>query len=204
MSRIDAALGRVPAPVLADLRGRYAEPWRGYHDWSHVEEVLGHLAWADTASPFDDVDAVVWAALFHDAVMVPLAHDNEEASAVLVEGVLAAALPSLDRTKVTRLIRLTAAHGKLGPSDVDHDEARFLDADLAIVASSPERFAAYEAGVAKEYAALPSAVFAAGRRAFLTGLLQKPTLFLSAAFRDRFDAAARANLQRTVAADAPV
>lgn len=200
MSRVGAALARVPAALLVDLRARYAEPWRGYHDWRHIEEMLQQLAVADEEAPFADVDAAVLAALFHDAVLVPLAHDNEARSAELARRTLASAMPAVSGDRVTRLIGLTAAHGKLAPDEVDEDEARFLDADLAIVASDPVRFADYEAGVAKEYAGLLPEVFAAGRRAFLQGLLEKPSLFLSASFRGRLDAAARANLRRAVGA----
>jgi predicted metal-dependent HD superfamily phosphohydrolase len=31
----------VPDSVLAELRRRYAEPHRAYHDWRHVEALLG-------------------------------------------------------------------------------------------------------------------------------------------------------------------
>lgn len=198
MSRVAAVLAALPSALLADLRSRYAEPWRGYHDWRHIEEMLAQIGAADREAPFVDIEATVLAALFHDAVLVPLAHDNEEASAKLAGELLGPAVPHVDHARVARLIRLTAAHGKLGPGDVDADEARFLDADLAIVASEPERFAAYEAGVAKEYEALPAELFAAGRRTFLRGLLEKPALFLSPFFRLRLDAAARANLRRAV------
>lgn len=200
MSRIDAVLAQVPAGMLGDLQARYAEPWRGYHDWRHIEEMLAQLALADHEAPFADVDAVVLAALFHDAILVPLAHDNEARSAELARRSLASAMPAVSGERVARFISLTAAHGKLAPDEVDEDEARFLDADLGIVASEPGRFAEYEAGIAKEYAGLSPEVFAAGRRAFLRGLLEKPCLFLSASFRARLDAAARANLRRAVAA----
>lgn len=199
MTRIAAAVARIPAGVLSDLRLRYAEPWRGYHDWLHIEELLRQLEVADEETPFADIDATVAAALFHDAVLVPLAHDNEAASAELALRVLAAAMPTVDRERAARLIRLTADHGKLEPDHVDEDEARFLDADLAIVASAPERYAQYERGVAREYAALPPEVFAEGRRAFLRGLRDKPVLFLSASFHRRLDAAARVNLERALA-----
>jgi predicted metal-dependent HD superfamily phosphohydrolase len=182
----------VDASTLADLRVRYAEPHRGYHTWEHIEELWATLAGAHADRPFAAPRAVVLAALFHDAVLVPLAKDNEENSALLAERALSPDDP--DRPKVARLIRLTARHGEVGAAELTDDEARFLDADMAILAASPARFAAYEAGVAFEYRAIPEELFRAGRRGFLAGLLARETIFASAFFRERLERRARENI----------
>jgi predicted metal-dependent HD superfamily phosphohydrolase len=107
------------------------------------------------------------------------------------------ALEVVDRDRVGELIELTAKHGHI--ASADHDAALFLDCDMAIVGSSPETFAAYDQAIAVEYKHVPPDAYAAGRRAFLQGLLAKPRIFLTDYFHNRLDAQARANLQRALA-----
>ena len=173
--------------AIAALAEAYGQPHRAYHTATHIAEVLG---WYDRVA-----DDVGWAApvdvylaiVFHDAIYVAGAKDNEARSAAWarVEG-------CSDRT--AEMIELTARHGGLVPGDVDDETARFLDCDMAILGSDPPAFAAYDAAIAIEYRAVPVEAYRAGRRAFLAGVLAKPRIFLSDYFHTRLDAAARANL----------
>ena len=54
-----------------------------------------------------------------------------------------------------------------------------------------------------EYAHVPDAEFVAGRSAILPDLLAKPTLFHTAYARDRWEAAARANVGAELSAMRP-
>jgi predicted metal-dependent HD superfamily phosphohydrolase len=180
----------LPASVEADLVARYSEPHRAYHDTTHIAELLAWFDALDWARP-----AEVYAAmLYHDAVYDPTRSDNEARSAELAR---ASGLP-VDVDRVVELILLTARHG--GLDDVrDPDTAHFLDADMAILGADPERFDRYDAAIRREYAHVPDEAFRAGRRAFLAKVLAKPRIYFSADFHARLDAAARANLERTVA-----
>ena len=102
--------------------------------------------------------------------------------------------------RAQQLISLTARHGRLQPREVDPEAALFLDCDMAILAAPPERYAAYEQAIAREYAAIPADLYRKGRGAFLRGLLGKDRIYLSDLFHTRMDAAARINLARAVAA----
>jgi predicted metal-dependent HD superfamily phosphohydrolase len=177
----------LPDTLIAALAEAYAQPHRAYHTAAHIAEVL---AWYDRVA--DDVgwDApvdVYAAIVFHDAIYVSGAKDNEARSAAWarVEGCSA---------RTAELIELTARHGGLVPGDVDDEAARFLDCDMAILGSEPAAFAAYDAAIAIEYRAVPAEAYRTGRRAFLAGVLAKPRIFLSDYFHARLDAAARANL----------
>jgi len=177
----------------AVLRAAYAEPHRAYHDAAHIAELL---RWFDVVADevgWDDPVAVYLAILFHDAVYDPLAKDNEARAANLAQ-----LHGASERTAA--LIRLTARHGALAPGDVDRDAAHFLDADTAILGAAPAVFDAYDAAIAREYAAVPAAQFRTGRGRFLAGLRARPRIFLSELFHARLDAAARANLARAAAA----
>lgn len=173
-----------------DIVTRYSGPGRHYHTVQHLEEMLD--AWAEVR--WDDPAAAWVAVLLHDAVYVVGAQDNEARSAMLVDGwVERFVRGDVDRDRVRRLILETARHGQ--HHGLDHDTARFVDCDMAILASSPSRFDEYEEQVRKEWIPLVGrAAYEAGRRAFFEGL-QGGRIFQSEAFA-HLEAQAQANLAR--------
>ncbi len=70
---------------------------------------------------------------------------------------------------------------------------------MAILGAPAEAFDAYDAAIAVEYRAVRRELFRAGRRAFLARLLATPRIYLSELFHAELDAAARGNLERTLA-----
>jgi predicted metal-dependent HD superfamily phosphohydrolase len=99
--------------------------------------------------------------------------------------------------EVARLVRLTETHR---PADDDANGCALSDADLAILAAPPERYEEYAADVRREYAHVPDDEFRAGRAAILRDLLAKPNLFHTAYAREHWEAPARANVARELAA----
>jgi predicted metal-dependent HD superfamily phosphohydrolase len=139
--------------------------------------------------------------LYHDAIYVPGRRDNEAASAALAVEAIARWLPDhdLDARRVTALVEATARHGNLHADEVDREAALFLDCDMAILGAAPDRFDAYDRGIAREYRGrTPGWLFNFNRRRFLKSLLEAPRIFLSNFFHERLDAAARANLRRAL------
>ena len=184
-----------PAPMIEALKQAYRVPSRAYHSWSHVEEVA---RWIQQVPSWRQPREVMLAALFHDAVYVPSAKDNEERSAGLALELIPRFLPDADAARVAALVRLTARHGTLTPADVDTDAALFLDCDMAILGAAPDAFDRYDAGIREEYCAVPSVLYALGRKRFLKRLLDTPRIYLSDFFHARLDAAARANVRRAL------
>jgi predicted metal-dependent HD superfamily phosphohydrolase len=183
-------------PGAPGLRTRlvqaYSDGGRGYHDLRHLSEVLEHVE--DLMDADDPArETVLLAAWFHDAVYAGQA-DDEERSARLAE-------QELDGIPVTaevaRLVRLTRTH-RPGPDDLPGQV--LCDADLAILAAGPERYAQYVEGVRAEYAHVTDADFAAGRAAVLEDLLAKRSLFHTAAARERWEQRARENVERELTA----
>ena len=194
----------LPAAQVEVLRAAYDTPPREYHDWSHVGEVLRHRADV-TAGPGWSRPAEVWlAVLYHDAIYDAGRRDNEARSARLAVAEIGRWLPDagVDAARVAELIELTARHGQHAPEDFgsgpDADDTRhFLDCDMAILGAEPEAFDAYDRAIAAEYRGhVPGWLFRRNRRRFLKSLLDRPRIFLSDLFHERYDAAARANLHR--------
>ncbi|MEZ4360551.1 MAG: hypothetical protein R3B48_10235 [Kofleriaceae bacterium] len=184
------------AALVEELARAYGDPPRAYHHLGHVDEVVGWYDWVDARAPWARPREVFTAVLFHDAVYVPGAADNEARSAALAARSIAThdELAGVDAARVQELIGWTARHGQLAVADVDAEAARFLDCDLAILGAPQERYRSYREEIAREYAALPAQAYRAGRRRFVQALRARPRLFLSELFHAELDAAARANL----------
>lgn len=179
------------------LLAAYGEERRGYHDLTHLAEVLDHVETLAAAADGDiDVEAVVLAAWFHDAVYEGAGDDEERSAALATEELTAAGLDPQRVAEVARLVRLTATHR---PGPEDRNGQVLSDADLAVLAADPERYAGYVAGVRAEYAHVADGDFRRGRAAVLRELLAKPSLFHTAAARDRWEDRARANVSRELA-----
>ncbi|MGW7314354.1 HD domain-containing protein [Streptomyces sp. NPDC054865] len=190
------APGVDPEPYADRLLAAWAEPQRRYHTTDHLADVLSHLD-ALTAHAADPA-ATELAAWFHDAVYRPDRSENEERSAVLAERALAELGVDPDRTAETaRLVRLTVTHD---PAPGDTNGEALCDADLAVLAGSPAAYAGYAAAVRAEYGFVPDEAFRAGRAAVLRQLLDLPRLFRTPYGAAHWEAPARRNLARELAA----
>ena len=191
---------RWPLAGLADVRdallAAYADPSRGYHDSLHLAEVLERLDELTDAGIAFDPTVTALAAWFHDAVYDG-ERDAEERSAVRAEQALAGTAYAAE---VARLVRLTETHD---PDADDLAGQALCDADLAILASPRGRYDAYVTGVRREYAHLSDADFASGRAAVLHDLAARDRLFHTAHGRRAWEPAARANVERELAALVP-
>lgn len=180
--------------VRDELLAAWADPGRGYHDTRHLTEVLDRLdELAEAGTPFDRVE-VGLAAWFHDGVYDG-GPDAEERSAAWAETALADHDPDLV-AEVARLVRLTEAHR---PADDDRNGCALSDADLAILAANPTRYAEYLVDVRREYAHVSDDDFRAGRAAVLSDLLAKPRLFHTTHAHEKWEPAARANVEAELA-----
>ena len=188
-AELDAAAG--------DLLVRWSEPWRRYHDETHLTAVLDVVDWYASLAPHPDRVRV--AAWLHDAVYDPraAAGANERDSAVLASELLTAlGVPAAVATDVAMLVALTDGHAA---ADGDPDGALLCDADLAILAADPDRYAAYAAAVREEYAHVPDDAFRAGRARILRALLDLPSIYRLRPLRHAWEARARANLTSELA-----
>lgn len=190
--------GALPPDLIERIRQLYDDPRRGYHAWSHPQALLELLA--EVRERLDDPVAIECAILLHDAVYDPHRQDNERRSAALARALLADAVEPATLARTVRLIAATERHEVA--ADAAGGEAEdmrvFLDMDLSVLAAPADTFDAYEAGVRHEYAHVPEPAFRRGRAAILAGFLARDRLFLSDWGRDRFEARARLNLQRSL------
>lgn len=195
----------MPPDVLPEVFAHYNHPDRHYHDWTHA---LSVLAWVNhicnifteyDLTPFTHLDLKL-AALFHDVIYDTQGTPaNEERSAALLSK-----LVDLNYRKVgpaEALIMATAKHGKLETPDVDHPTALFLDCDIHSFGEPRwETVLWTEHNLVDEFLQrFTLEQVKVGRKAFLGGMLDKKSIFLSDYFKSRFELQARNNIQRILA-----
>jgi predicted metal-dependent HD superfamily phosphohydrolase len=193
---LDGAWPLTGATELRDeLLAAYGDPGRGYHDTRHLAEVLERLDELAAAGVAFEQRAVRLAAWFHDAVYDGRA-GAEERSAQWAEQALQGLLEDPEAAEVGRLVRLTEHHR---PEETDVNGCALSDADLAVLASEPERYRRYVDDVRHEYAALPDVEFRRGRAAVLRALVDQERLFRTDHAREQWEAAARRNVAAELA-----
>ena len=196
-SRLPAQLPwDVPAEAWSsagtDLLDRWSEPHRHYHTTAHLLDVL-HALELLAQEQHDGGPAAVMAAWFHDAVYAGRPGSDEADSADLAIGTLSALGARRPLTeRVGELVLGTAT-----PGDPDGADAAVLnDADLAVLAGTPQRYQRYAAAIRAEYAHVGDEDFRSGRLAVLERLLGLPALYHTTSARRRWEARARDNLER--------
>ena len=179
--------------IFAILESAYTEPGRAYHTAAHIRGCLDQFDLSRlTAARPDEVEAAIW---FHDAVYLPGAPDNEERSARLASTALAGGgVPAEAARRIADLV-LATRHLTI-PSQPD--AALLCDIDLSILGRNPEAYDEFEQRIRQEYAWVPESAYRSGRTRILRGFLERPSLFQTDFFRERYEASARANLARAV------
>ncbi len=214
-SRQDALLGRWEAlgrslsrqgPAWAAEGRRLLRHWsfwpRAYHDTHHLRACLDHweaarIAAAAGPQPMEDPEAIALALWFHDAVYWPWSGRNEERSArwacrfLQGQGFGTAVVETVERHI------LATRHGS-GPHPAAGDACWVVDIDLAILGQPPAVYAGFERNVRREYRFVRWPRYQAGRCAILRSFLERPALYATPWFRDRYEAQARENLRHAL------
>jgi predicted metal-dependent HD superfamily phosphohydrolase len=176
--------------VLKDLLARYNEPHRSYHNLAHIVIMLDEFELVD-----ENDSALVLAIWFHDAVYDPKAKDNEEQSAKLAkDSIKQIGLPDSLGGQVNNLVMAT----KHRAVPTDRAARILVDIDLMIFGKPDKEFEAYEAGIRKEYEWVPQPDFCAGRSKILQSFLNRPSIYSTQLFRDKYESTARKNLARSI------
>lgn len=203
--RLEELLRRLGAPderaaqARRVLEANHQHDWRVYHAPSHT---LSVLEWVDALSQEESCrprhpDALELAVWFHDAVYVPGAADNEQASVRLLREQLEDVLEPDVLDRAERLVLATAGHTVEPDSPDWPDVGVLLDADLAVLAASPADYRRYTDDVRREYSFLSDDDWRRGRAGVLRQLTARP-LYRTAPMRDR-EGRARANIARELA-----
>lgn len=185
-------------PAFDVLVAAYTAPERHYHNLEHLAEMFRVV---DRLSNLvEDPGALYLAVWFHDAVYDSRAKDNEKRSGELAVDLLGPiGVPASTIERIVQMIWATA-HTLDPLPPASRDTQVLLDADLAILGASPERYARYARDIRSEYAWVPEADYCAGRAAVLKLFLAKERIYLTDVMFEEGEERARANLEAELAA----
>lgn len=175
---------QAPEPLYHALLDCYREPHRRYHTLEHLHECLAIFdAVRALAERPEEVELALW---FHDAIYDVRRDDNEARSAAWAR----ASVGGEAGERIHALVMATAHDAALEGADAK----LIVDIDLSILGAEPARFAEYEAQIRQEYDFVPEALYRRRRAALLQRFLDRPTIFSTPYFIERYEARARANL----------
>jgi pantetheine-phosphate adenylyltransferase len=193
------ATGRADDLLYAEISERYSEPQRHYHTLAHVSACLSELQRLSLPPAYQQpIGLAIW---FHDVIYDPLAGDNESRSVAFFQSkAIAAEMPAGLIHEVSSMIEATKTH-EVSPEPHAHATRLMLDIDLAVLGASPACFRAYDEGIRQEYSRVPAAIYGRERKAILREFLERPNIFCTTEFRERYERQARKNLSGLLSRD---
>lgn len=184
------------AAAFDAIHAAWSADSRVYHGVEHLVDCLRELDSAPGGAAADLVELALW---YHDLIYDPRARDNEERSAqALRRSAVPLGLPPQVANTAADLVR-TTAHGEATLAPATPEAALIADIDLSIVGRDPLRFMDFEYGVEEEYRHVPQLWFHCRRGRLLASLLKRPHIFHTAAFRARYEQAARTQIAMLLA-----
>ncbi|MDB5967021.1 MAG: hypothetical protein JWQ72_3521 [Polaromonas sp.] len=162
---------------------------RRYHNTSHLFACLRHLD--SVRAALTDPEAAELALWFHDAVYWPWLARNEEKSADWAVSFMGRM--DLDRTRREQVWQhiLDTRH----QAEPQAGDARWIvDIDLAILGQPEAVYRQFERHVRSEYRWVRWPRYVEGRTAVLQSFLDRPRIYGTPYFFDRYESAARHNL----------
>lgn len=189
---------RAPEAFWREVEEAHNQDHRHYHTLRHIAEVVQLWAELVQAQRLREPWACFLALVCHDGVYRVGQKDNEARSAIWATQLIEGHLPDcgVDLAIVSRLIELTAEHGRVRADSLESDAQLVLDCDMAILGASPSRFAEYERDIEAEQRTRHSAwAYRIGRRRWIRSILECEAIYCSSHFRGRLEAPARRNLE---------
>ncbi|MFN3439228.1 MAG: hypothetical protein ACK41V_16130 [Acidovorax sp.] len=196
------ALGR-DTPAWRKEGRRLVLAWsrwpRAYHDTTHLWACLRRWQMVQDQKPgaLDNPHAVALALWYHDAIYWPWSKHNEARSADWASRFLLSQGLSATLAQTVHQHILDTRHM---PGPLAGDAQWVVDIDLAILSQSDAVYRQFERNVRREYFFVRWPRYVAGRSAVLQGFLDRPRIYGTDLFYQRYEAQARANLRRALGA----
>ncbi len=176
-----------------EIETNYTSKKRHYHNLSHLKNMLLQLE--HTKDEIKDWDIVLFALYYHDIIYNIYKKDNELKSAEFAKIRLTSLSISSDRIEQCyQQIIATKNHKKNKNKDINF----FVDADLSILGIDEKSYFDYVAQIRKEYAIFPTIIYNLNRIKVLNSFLNKPKIYHTTYFFDRYEKQARKNMNEEI------
>ena len=181
--------GSNAAEVWPRVADRYSESHRHYHGLNHLAHCLEQFDLAKEL--IDTPDAVEMAIVFHDVINDPGNKNNEKESAEYFQQLGGGQFDPQFIQRVVDMIMVTTHRAP--PSD--RDQQFICDIDLASFGCPWECYLRDSLNIEAEFHGTTEE-FERGKVAFLQSLLERPRIFLTDFFNQRYENQSRENIRR--------
>lgn len=175
-----------------DLEKAYRQSNRHYHNLSHLEEM--RKSFFEYKSELQFPDETLYSLYYHDVVYISTRKDNEQKSAEWAIALLPEEI-NLNKQIIFDLILATKDHNTNGVADANW----LIDFDLKILAKDWRDYKIYAEQIRKEYSLYPDFLYNPGRVKALKHFLEKPHIYQTTIFQEKFESKARTNIQKEMA-----
>lgn len=181
--------------IYAHIAALYSRPTRFYHTLRHIEHCVGEFKYVrHIAEHPREVEMALW---LHDIIYDTHLDDNEERSADFAFSLcVAMRLPNMFADRVFRLI-IPTTHD-LDPLSLGIDAQLVIDIDLASFGALPKVFDNNGADIRREYIWVPEEEFKRKRAEVLSGFFERPRIYATDFFHEKYEAQAMQNLERAI------
>lgn len=174
------------------LHKLYSESHRAHHNWKHIADCLAEFDHVkDMVNNPIAVELAIW---FHDVIYDVHRNDNEEKSVTLAKQLLSNLIAPQELLEVDILVMATL---HVDPPTM-HDAKVMVDIDLSKWGKSKSEYDEYEVNIRKEYDWVPKEVFCEKRAETLQTFLDRPHIYYTEYFQDRYEDRAQENVQRAI------
>lgn len=176
-----------------EIEKQYTAKGRHYHTLAHLQNM--HESLLPFKESIASWDTLIFSIAYHDIVYTATAKDNEEKSAELaLKRLQQLNFPQENINLCHEQIVATKHH----EASANNDTNLLTDADLGILGASWPQYETYYKNVRKEYRIYPDFLYKPGRKKAISHFLEMENIFKTAAFRQEYEAAARANISREI------
>lgn len=181
-------------PVLREITQAYDEPARTYHNLNHINYCLERLTECHQLA--ENAVAVTFAIIFHDAVYIAGAHDNELRSAELAKETLLNKLGvSAELASTVHQLILNTTHDHVPQT---RDGQLLADIDLSGFAKPYDEFMNDGAAIRAEFSSAKDSAFYQGRKLFFQLMLKRKRIYFTDYFYRLCEQKARSNIKKAL------
>ncbi len=179
--------------AYVNLKKRYNEKHRKYHNEAHIESVLIELR--KTRHISEDNNSIELALWFHDAIYNTLSKSNEKDSADLAVSFISDNSGSKELQQIVYFLIMATEHNFVPKLN---DQRLIVDIDLSILGSTEARYAEFETAIRKEYRYVPFFIFRKKRIELLQYFLDRESIYSHEYYVDSLEKQARANIESAI------
>lgn len=177
-----------------NLRVRYSEKHRKYHNVTHIESVLFELNLTrHIAESYSSIELAMW---FHDAIYNSFSKTNEKDSADLAVSFISENSGTEELRKAVYSLIMATEHNFVPEVN---DQKLMVDIDLSILGSTESCYREFETAIREEYKYVPWFIFKKKRIELLQYFLGRESIYSTEYYVDSLEKKARMNIESAIA-----